>query len=90
MACTVCKGECRHADLVQEAADISLALAHVVESKSLRFALVMWDESGFSLLSSNAHQATVRHQLAKTLSAELEEDFRELAERARRAESEAH
>lgn len=90
MACPVCKGECRHAELAAEATDISLALAQAVEGKSLRFALVLWDGGGAAVLSSNAHKATVRHQLAKALSSELEKDFRELAERAHRAESEVH
>lgn len=87
----MCKGQCEHAELVREAQGIAAALGSALESEpARRFALVMWDGSGFAVLASNAHQATVRHQLAKVLSVELEKDFRELAERARRAESEAH
>lgn len=79
MACSVCKGICNHAELIAESQDIAAALALLVEPKSLRFVLVLWDETGTAALASNAHQVTVRHQLAKVLNAELEKDFRELA-----------
>lgn len=84
------KGQREHAELKREAEDIAAALGHALEGKPLRFALVIWDGSGLAMLASNAHQVTVRHQLAKVLSAELEGDFKRLAESVQRTESGVH
>lgn len=86
-SCPVCRGECVHAELKREAADIAAALGHALEGKPLKFALVIWDGSGLAMLASNAHQVTVRHQLAKVLSAEFR---RFAAESAQRNGSEVH
>lgn len=79
MACPVCKGECRHTEILKETQEVAAALSHALEGKQMRFALVFWGEDGTAALASNAHQVTVRHQLARVLNAELEKDFREFA-----------
>lgn len=90
MACPVCKGECRHTEILKETKEVADALSHALEGKRIRFALVFWGEDGTAAMASNAHQVTVRHQLAKVLNAELEKDFRELAATNARAEGTAH
>lgn len=90
MVCPVCKGECRHTEMLKEAQEVAAVLSHALEGKQIRFALVFWGEDGTAVLASSAHQVTVRHQLAKVLNAELEKDFRELAAANASAEGTAH